>query len=632
MAIYEKNLSALQKANPALFVKLSKIDGNKKYEVFAGKEPEDINILDTTSKTPLYENPIEDTAKLINSLEEFYRYPFLFFYGIGNGVAFKYLLNNYNFHHIVVTEPEAELIYIALNLVDFSTEIENKRLILIDALELNNATSLALMKLPEISLYVKLYDLHMTLPYYHLYEENIVNVNKIYINGVLQSVKNHGNDATDSLIGIEHFINNIPRMLSHPSFNEFLDHKNSDLAVCVATGPSLTKQLPLLKEVQDYVTIISVDASLPVLEKWGIKPDIVTSLERIELTKTFFEKTSDTFQKDIIFAHSALQHKAVIDASHGEKVLIMRPFGYMHAFNLDDYGYAGIGMSGANLSLEIAFYMGYKKMCFIGQDLAYGEEGTTHAKDHTFGENDKAFEKNIKHEEKPYIEKYGGGGVVQTNTIWVMFLNYFTQNIAEAKGVMECINATEGGARIEGTIEMPFQEVIGNYIDRTKKKEKIVLKQPTNEDLAQHLQSAEETIEDIINYGEEIKTRVEKLFLNVAKITEQVFNEDGTKKEKYSPNYNKVQKLISEIDRIKAYFDEKKFRQYFWESLRSVIIHQELDIAKIVVRNIKNEKEKKERNLDFLQAHKLWLYTLAGGLNAHLIVVKRAHKNTFLNH
>ncbi|MCV6607108.1 MAG: DUF115 domain-containing protein, partial [Campylobacterales bacterium] len=608
MDFYQKNLQALEKTNPELFSKLQRVTENKKYEVFGGQSQYEINILDTEQKIPLYNNPVQDLEEHLKNFIELSRYPFLFFYGVGNGFLFRKLLDTYNFDHIIVTEPEIELLFVALNLSDFSLEIANNRIIFFQSNEVTYATAMAIMKLPEIGVYVKLYDLHQTLPYYNLYNEDMVKVNQIYISGVLQSVKNHGNDITDSLVGIEQFIKNIPLMLDSPSFDEFLDQKNSDLAVCVATGPSLTKQLPLLKEIQDYVTIITVDASMPVLEKWDIKPDIVTSLERIELTKTFFEKTSKKFQKDIIFAHSAIQNEAVLNASHGTKVVIMRPFGYMHAFELEKYGYAGIGMSAANFSLEIAFYMGFKKMCFIGQDLAYGDDGTTHASDHAFGANDKAFEKNVQYEDKPMIEKYGGGGVVQTNAVWVMFLNYFVQNVAEAKGIMECINATEGGARIEGTIEMPFEKVIEKYADRSKKKNPIKLLNRDKAEKEQNLQKAKGTVEDIIKYGEEIQQKTEKLFLNVAKLVDTVYNEDGSKKEKYSPNYNKVGKYIKEIDKIKAYFNEKKFRQYFWEGLRSLIIHQELEIAKIIVRHTKNEKEKKERNLDFLHAHKGWLY------------------------
>ena len=67
-------------------------------------------------------------------------------------------------------------------------------------------------------------------------------------------------------------------------------------AIVVSTGPSLTKQIPLLKKIKDHVTIISVDASFPILEKHGIKPDFATVLERVPETANFFKNNDKEFQ------------------------------------------------------------------------------------------------------------------------------------------------------------------------------------------------------------------------------------------------------------------------------------------------------------------------------------------------
>jgi hypothetical protein len=149
--------------------------------------------------------------------------------------------------------------------------------------------------------YLKLYDLNILTPYYTEYNNEIFKVNNLNIRAIKQIIISHGNDATDSLIGIKHHLHNIPEMIKNYKFKHLLNKKNSDIAVIVATGPSLTKQLPTLKKIQDKVTIISVDASLPILEKHNIKPDIVTVIERVELTSKFFVNTSAEFMKDIIF-------------------------------------------------------------------------------------------------------------------------------------------------------------------------------------------------------------------------------------------------------------------------------------------------------------------------------------------
>ncbi|MEE6616748.1 6-hydroxymethylpterin diphosphokinase MptE-like protein, partial [Campylobacter coli] len=81
----------------------------------------------------------------------------------------------------------------------------------------------------------------------------------------------------DALQGIEQFVYNLPQMITHPSYKELLSKRKgiSDTAIIVSTGPSLTKQLPLLKKYASKATIFCADSSYPILAKHGIKPDYV---------------------------------------------------------------------------------------------------------------------------------------------------------------------------------------------------------------------------------------------------------------------------------------------------------------------------------------------------------------------
>ncbi|MGM9008744.1 6-hydroxymethylpterin diphosphokinase MptE-like protein, partial [Campylobacter jejuni] len=97
--------------------------------------------------------------------------------------------------------------------------------------------------------------------------------------------------------GIEQFIYNLPQMIKNPSYKELINKrlKLSDTAIIVSTGPSLTKQLPLLKKYANKATIIAADSSYPILYKHNIKPDYVLSLERIPLTSEFFNNDFGEF-------------------------------------------------------------------------------------------------------------------------------------------------------------------------------------------------------------------------------------------------------------------------------------------------------------------------------------------------
>ncbi|EKG0370985.1 motility associated factor glycosyltransferase family protein, partial [Campylobacter coli] len=60
---------------------------------------------------------------------------------------------------------------------------------------------------------------------------------------------------------------------------------------------------------------------------------------------------------------------------------------------------------------------------------------------------------------------YGGNGKVESSEIWTMF-RFSLQNTISRNIVSTTYNCTEGGARIEGTIEKPFLWACENLLDK----------------------------------------------------------------------------------------------------------------------------------------------------------------------
>ena len=619
--IFEKNIQALIKKDSLLATKLFSITTNKEFEVIQqGEDPINLNIIDKKHKYPIYKTqPLKEIQQRQKELKKFERYPSLYFFGMGNGILIKLLFANPTHKQIIVFEPNIEIIYIALNIVDFSEEILNDKLKIYLPQELTYAKALDILLNPETQLFVKTYELLIYSDYYEkYYSDEIIKLNKLLIRAIKQIITNYGNDTIDTLIGIEHHIKNIPTMLKNPYFRQLRNKKNSEIAIIVATGPSLTKQLPLLKEIQDYVTIISVDASMPILEKWGIIPDFVTSIERVEATGKFFENTSKEFQEKFITIHASLQHERVINNSFGDKILVMRPYNYNKFLALNKYGYLGIGMSAANMAYELAYFLGFKKIVLIGQDLAYAQDGTSHANGHVYGKDEVKYKNTDE-----FVTKYGGKGIIRTTRVWNMFRNFFERDIenTKQKGI-ETINATEGGARIEGAIEMPFKEVVEKYIPK-KKKRKIKLKIAPEKSIEKDLVKTYKKINDMLIYGEKIQSQIEKLFLKIAKEVEKLEKLNQENKLE-NIDYKKLIKLSSQIDKIKSKMETKKFVNIYGDTIQSYLVNKELDLAKIIVKPSNTEIEKKAKIIEWIMQHKEWLFMLAGSINAQRIVMERS--------
>ena len=629
MSIWEKNLGALSKVDLALYKQIRAVSPNNDFEVFIGKDSADINIVDKKRESVLFlDNSVESTTKIFHTLAPYALYPYLYFFGLGNGVLYKMLFANPAHKQIMVFEPHLEIIFIVLNLVDFSDEILAKKLVIFHA---QNATIENLT--PFFSqnrnalMHGKLYNLHIFNEYYDNFLDLAGQINKIFVSIIEHGVASLGNDSKDAITGIKHHIANLPLMLKTPSLYELVKKaKNTAHAVIVSTGPSLNKQLSLLKKMQDFVTIFCVDASFPILCKNGIKPDIVLSMERVELTAKFYEVVEAQFFEGVIFEITSIAHKKLLDEitkKGGTLQISMRPFGYTSYFEIEPYGYIGIGMSAANMAYELVVHSGFETCIFIGQDLAFAKDGKSHSKGAVYGENE------LSEKPKILVEQYGGGGFVESTQVWDMFLKFFARDIFETKDRIRAINATEGGARIPHTIEMPFEKALKS-VDTKHKKGRIILENPSASEISANLKKATKKVQEILKYGSAKKAKIEALFLEVAGICDEL--ERLNKEQKLEEiDFKKIDLVIDKIEKIKGLFSSKKFLQIFNEATQSYIFHQEMELTKITTKIANDEMSKKAKKLDWLFAHKMWLFSLAGCMDAVLYCVKESYEKVRLS-
>ncbi len=617
---FQKNMESLRFVDPILYLALKSYTPNQKYEVFMSNDPTNYNIIDKERNAPLYlTKPIDEIMEKNEALLGYSYYPFLYLYGLGNGVLLRLLFNSQR-QRIVVFEPEIEIIFIVLNLLDFSVEMQKRKLVIFYTKQIGYMSIDGLFDAHKYSrIFVKTYDLIMTNNYYEHYHDDILRINGYFMKAIEQVVVSVGNDAKDSVIGIFNHIQNLPKALHSPTLTEFINKlKNRDTAIIVSTGPSLYKQLPLLKEIAPYATLFCIDASFPILYKHKIKPDVVLSLERVETTARFYYDTPTKAQEGVIFAITSIAHKRLIESiKKGTIQFSFRPFGYTSLFGFHDYGYIGVGMSAANMAYELVVHSDFKRCILIGQDLAFGEDGSSHAKGALYGENE-----ITPKEDKLFVTKYGGEGEVETTKVWKLFLNFFEKDIAKTHDGIEIINATEGGARITGAKEMPFSEAI-KLIDTSHTKKDIILNPPSPKQIQKNLQKATKKCLDIIKYGTTQQKRIEKLFLDLTKELEKL-EELNAQNKLDKINFKKLDNLSNRIDAIKKLFSDKRFTNYFLDAIQSYIFHQELDIAKVLVAYTADDEQLKAKQVQWLYYHKYWLFSLAGGIDCVIETIKQA--------
>ncbi|EGK8084427.1 motility associated factor glycosyltransferase family protein, partial [Campylobacter lari] len=463
--LFLKNTQALFEVDQILAYELRKITNTQRFQLIENK------IFDTQNQVFLDDNHSFD-------YEKFELYPVLFFYGFGDGKFFIELLKNQHLKHIIVFEEELEILYLAFHMIDFTTLLRKEKLILFFTPNVNTAQLKVLFDYPQIKYTLKIFNFHFYNEFYtNFYMPNAQNVMQILLNLVKTLMLTRGNDPKDALIGIKHNIINLEKIITHVPFKNLIKDRKTKAknAIIVSTGPSLMKQLPLLKKHQENAVIFSADSSYVILAKEGIKPDYVFSLEREDMTSEFFNNDFGDFDKNILFIIASLTHPKTIEyleKNNRNYMLVLRPLFFESKLGLNEYGFLGNGMSVANMAYELAGALRFENIILIGQDLAYSDDGKSHPKEHLYGDQGD--------EEIVYktICAYGGNGEVKTQLTWYLFLKSFEKDIALARDILKIktYNATEGGARIEGTIEKPFKEICEEFLKEKIEKNIILTK------------------------------------------------------------------------------------------------------------------------------------------------------------
>ncbi|HAA2017340.1 TPA_asm: DUF115 domain-containing protein [Campylobacter coli] len=606
--LFNKNIEAL--SNILLKESLKEIKSSK-FELILGKDNLDINLKDTSDNTFLYENVIDELNSMLNTYNDKYLlYPVLYFYGFGNGILFKALLQNKNHQHIVVFEKDIEIIWVMFHILDFSNELQSARLMVLenDKLQARDYTELCSSK--PFFQFSRIYFLELMSHYYERFHEDILGLNKKLAENFKNIILRNGNDPLDALQGIEQFVYNLPQMITHPSYKELLSKRKgiSDTAIIVSTGPSLTKQLPLLKKYASKATIFCADSSYPILAKHGIKPDYVLSLERIPLTSEFFNNDFGEFDKDILFVLKSYVHPHTtkyLQKNNRNFMLVSTYASFINYLKLDDFGYFNMGFSVANMNFLLAIHLKHKNIVLIGQDLAYTKDGLSHTKDYS---NLDKHEGHFQRDKNKYTtQAYGGNGKVESSFVWTLFRHNFEQDVANAKKnyYITTYNCTEGGARIEGTIEKPFLWVCENLLDKDLNKPFEKLEPLSLNKQNEFLLKAYYKVYQSIKHCRDFSKILSNDFENI----QNIYLSLNEKEED-------LNLAIRKIDEFKNKLEDMKQMQDLYEILGPLLTQFELNLARIYVLNPKTKEDAFNKSILWIKEHLEFMELVYGHIKA----------------
>ncbi len=237
--------------------------------------------------------------------------------------------------------------------------------------------------------------------------------------------------------------------------NKLIDYKDiykNKPVLIVATGPSLNKQLETLKQNKDQFVIVAVDPAVPILKKYGIIPQYVVSIDprkrpywqhnELDPSTTFLIEIGCC--PDVAWSSN---HNYLVTSCHKDVHRLLNALGIPVPLMLN-------GGSVATCAFNFATFTGANPIVMIGQDLAW-----TGGKDHAEGYVSQYSQDilNARYERGFEVEGYDGHPV-KTEKQLMGYKTWFEQRIQAMPETM-VINATEGGAKIHGAVQIPFEAV-----------------------------------------------------------------------------------------------------------------------------------------------------------------------------
>ena len=276
-----------------------------------------------------------------------------------------------------------------------------------------------------------------------------------------------GNSPEDTLLGLRHAALNTPRILRSARIADLMGNYGGKPFVCVAAGPSLEKNVHLLKDIQDKCVIVACDTVLFHLLEKGIIPHIVTTIERPYVTYAAWvprvlEKHREKCEQILLLSQS-VSYPLIAGRWPGPNIVVGKmdvpvDSWFTGAVLGEQVLYSGLSV--AHMALSLAIACEAPSVALIGQDLAFGEGGVSHASE-TVPDTALAVEQERR---KGGVTIPGAlGGMVETSTIWLTFIQIFERMIMNfpKTPVYDC---TEGGALIEGTNVTPLADFIEKRI------------------------------------------------------------------------------------------------------------------------------------------------------------------------
>ncbi len=590
--IYEKNLKCIEKKNRKLYATLCECADAVELEKTRSGE------YTFRYKNRYFHSRYDPWKEARQQLEEVLskKHDILCLFGMGCGYLLRLIMEKPP-SKVIVYEPDVTILKGVLKKIDLSSVLTSKNIFIYSDID-DLASHIA--KGTEGTEDILSYQPPV---YIQCFPDKLVEyINKIR-NAQITNICEIQTDILSRLDWIENYLTNIPNLIKYPVIDKLLGRFKGVPLIIVGAGPSLRKNIHLLKDIKGKALIIAAITAHRILLTHGIVPDFVIAAEKIDMSEYF---TNTDEEKMVRLMLPELVHPSTFEKNTRGKFVYFSSFlelGKTHAKYWGSEFLPDVGGSVTTAALSMGVAFGCNPIVFIGQDLSFSPEGLSHAPGGVYSEQElkidekegKAVVSNryISIKEKIPQElqllwlKGVDGKPVPSKSAWVTFHQWFEdymRYLSHIKPDLKVINATEGGAYINGMDHIPLKEVIDKYITKDAGIEEKI-EQAESEPPARDLQGLMKSFQKMHKSLKDISRLARKIICEAKHVKER--SEASGISVSFKDNIKKLKQLESKL------FKRSEDAKFIWEALVSYtyklkeeLKEEEEDLRKEFIKNL----------------------------------------------
>jgi hypothetical protein len=505
-AVFEANLRALARTEPALVERLRAV------------EPADVTWLDSKAgplSATINHNgrslalaskydPAAEAAKL-NEAVDFAKHAAVVVLGMGIGHHVIELAKKARLDVVlVIFEPNLALLRAVLERVDHTSWLGRPTIFLADTALDRGGLVARLEKFAGVITQGTVIVTHP--PARQMWPAEVNQFSQMVTDALAFCRTNVATSLVNAARTVSNLTMNVGWYAAGNNTNELFNAAKGYPAICVGAGPSLARNVDLLRDpaVRKNVVIITAQTTLKPLLQRGIRPDFVTALDYSEISKRFYEGLPDL--PDVTLVAEAKAHPTVLNNFPGpvrvtNNAFLDRFIGDMQRPIIP----IRAGATVAHLSLYLAQHLGCDPIMMIGQDLGFSDglyycPGTAI---HEVWEPELNAFNSLEMMEWTRIVRHRGnldrqtdvhGQSIYTDEQMLTYLKQFERDFAQAKQLI--IDATEGGLPKADTQPMTLEAALEQYATRPVPKLPLAARGVDPARLAQVAELVDHRIED----------------------------------------------------------------------------------------------------------------------------------------